>query len=190
MLAPARDGNGATLLGHDQAERVGPLGQAQGGGVARAAAREFLEVLRERQMDAQFVDPVALDDDRAVVAEGMGIEYALEQRFAEAALDVLAAFQVPRDHVVSAHDHERADAGAGQVAQRAGQDLHLAPGQAAGVPFVTGQAALAPPQADALEEVAQVLLKDDHQRHQDDREETLQQRDRERESELAARPDR
>jgi len=61
-ISPRRaTGQGATLLGHHDARRVAPLRQAQGAALARPAATKLLEVLRERQMDAESVNPVALN---------------------------------------------------------------------------------------------------------------------------------
>src|SRR4029453_2819069 len=58
----------AALLGHDQAQRVGELGEPQGGAGARSPAGERLEVGRERKMRGEPRPPVTLEDHGAVMA--------------------------------------------------------------------------------------------------------------------------
>jgi hypothetical protein len=173
-----RDLHRAALLGHDDAERIGALGEAERGRVARAEAGELLAVARQREVYREARDAVVHEHDGAVVAGRARVEEREQQRLGDAAVELDAAFDVPVDRLAAGHDDQRAGARGGEPLDRAHE--HVARPAARLL-----AAAPRHPRAHLLEDPAQVVLEHDHEDEHEDREERLEDGGGELEPELA-----
>jgi hypothetical protein len=105
----------------------------------------------------------------------VGIKDAFQQRLAQLPLNLLAALEVPRNHVPPTNHYQGADVRPRKIVEGAREHIDGAAGQASRAPFGKRETPLHPPEPDAFEEVAQVLLEDHDQGHEEDREKTLEQ---------------
>jgi hypothetical protein len=132
QMTVARDRHRSAFLRDDDAERVAAFGEAERGGVPGAAGAELLEVARERQVQREAHDAVALDRDRAVVTRRVRIEEREQQRLREQAAERDAARDVAIERLAARNHEKRADALRGAAA-RAHQRVHRIGGAAAGL---------------------------------------------------------
>src|SRR5262249_21762146 len=146
---------------------VRELGDAERRAVARAEGGELPEILRKREMRCKTRHMVALDDDRAVVPRRMRIEDAPQKRLADLAVERDAAHDMARERIVARYDDQRADA----VFRKIGGGAHKRIGRLRLELEITGRPPA--PDRDALENLPELLLKDDNDHDQEDREEAL-----------------
>ena len=124
---------------------------------------------RQGQVAAELQHTVVVDQDGTVVAGRMGIEYALQKGLAEEAVEVGPPGEVAVQGIVSLDDNQGADFLAGKISGSLGDDLRAFLEGGLGKEFPPKPAQ----HRQSLEEAAQILLKDDHQDEQQDREEGL-----------------
>src|SRR5665647_411329 len=120
-------------------------------------------------MAAETHDPVSVHEDGAVVTDRMGIEDALQKGLAEDAVEVASPRQVAIQWVVPLEDNQGADFFARKVGGGLGENLRAFVERGNGKePFPE-----TPQQGQAFKETPEVLLKDDDEDKQQDREEGL-----------------
>lgn len=77
------EGNGFPLFRNDDAQGVGPLGEADGRRVPETVIPDFFGVQGKGEVAAEFADPAVLDDGGPVMALRVGIEQAFQKGTAE-----------------------------------------------------------------------------------------------------------
>jgi len=114
--------------------------------------------------------PVAVDEDGAVVPDRMGVEDALQQRLAEDAVQAVSPREMPVQRIVSLNHDQRADLFVRQVGGGLRENLHaLVECRRREKPFPEPAQ-----QGQALEKAPEVLLKDDDENEQNDCKEGLE----------------
>ena len=110
----------AALLADRDHQRVGDLGQADGGGVAGAEAHRQLGA-RQRQERRGGEHALAVEDHRAVVQRRGLLEQRLDERPGELRADGDAPGDVVAEAIGARHDDQRPEPLLGQREQRLGE---------------------------------------------------------------------
>lgn len=108
-FTPLRHRDPPPLFRDHQAERIGPLREPERRRVPRPLAGELPLVVGERQMGGEVPGSPLRDHERPVVALGMRVEEALQERDREHRVQPFSARQVTVDRVFALKDHERSD---------------------------------------------------------------------------------
>ncbi len=102
------------LLGHEDDDRIGLLGDPEGGPMARPEALWLDRRLRQRQHRTRRQDLLAPDDDRAIVERRPRAEDRRQQVGRQLAVDRDAGLGDLAEAGLPLDDHERAVAVGGQ----------------------------------------------------------------------------
>ena len=160
----------APLFGNDDTQSIRALRKTEGRRVSETEVSVPGGIGREGQMASETHDPVAVDQDGAVVSDRVGIENTLQQGLAEETIQVVSPGEVAVKGIFPLDHDQGADFLMGEIGGGLGDDLRAFVDRGDREELFPEPSQHGQP----FEEAAEVLLEDDDQDKQQDREKALQ----------------
>jgi hypothetical protein len=129
----------------------------------------LFRVKRQREVTPKSNDAVSINDRGSIMANGMGIKNAFQERLAQEAIQRNSSFQVPVERIFPLDDNKRSNPLLRKVCNSVSDRVYLLM-----VKWHVQTFSDFSPHGEALEESAEFFLEDHHKGNQENGKETLE----------------